>query len=127
MTNTYLSIGEANGYRICTMTEDLCRDHNLPYPTYFALTPEKAPSLSPSFSVHMSDTYDKMVDWCYAQPNHASSDSTCYISVTYRGGRNIVHDQLWFASRDEAKEYATTVLDTDDLVSRYTVINFKED
>ena len=44
-----------------------------------------------------------------------------YVIVTYGRGRNIRHDQLWFGSREDAKDFAKCFLDPDESVSRYTI------
>lgn len=121
MEKTYLSITAVNGYTICTMTKDLCESHGLDYPCFYALTKENALTLSPKFAVHYSATYDDMYAWCLIQPNTKQAGDTCFIVVTYQRGRYLANDMLWFASRDQAKAYAEFRIDTDELVSRYTI------
>ncbi len=121
MEKTYLSITAVNGYTICTMTKDLCESHGLDYPCFYALTEQHALTLSPNAAVHYSNTYDDMYVWCLIRPNAKCADSTCFIIASYQRGRNLANDMLWFASRDEAKAYAASHLDTDELVSRYTI------
>lgn len=121
MEKTYLSINEVNGYLICTMTEDLCKDHGLTYPCYYALTKQHALTTSPNYAVHIADAYDKIYQWCILQPNTKSYYSSFFILVSYNSGRNLTHDKLWFDTRDDAKAYAESRLDPDDLVSRYTI------
>lgn len=121
MEKTYLSINEVNGYLICTMTEDLCKDHGLAYPYYYALTKQHALTISPNYAVHAADAYDKIYQWCILQPNAKSYNSSCFVLVSYGRGRYLTHDKLWFNTRDDAKAYAESFLDPDDLVSRYTI------
>jgi hypothetical protein len=111
----------ANGYAVCTLSKEMCKEHGRKFPCFYVLSEENAPTLSPSFSIHFAPSLAAAVKWCNRQPNKAGDFSRYMLVVTYGKGRNTALDTLFFDNRESAKEYGRKYIDRDTHAARYTI------